>query len=70
MNTFCNADAYVPRSARQNIEAAAKFTTNTVYVEGIPYEATESDLVNFFKKCGGINGVRLPRYLTNFRPCV
>jgi len=46
---------------REVAQTAKPFITNTVYVEGLPYEAQEKDLTNFFKKCGEIQGVRLPR---------
>jgi hypothetical protein len=32
-----------------------------VYIEGIPYAATESDLRKHFEACGAITSVRMPR---------
>jgi nucleolin len=34
----------------------------TVYIEGLPYEATEDDVSNFFESCGRISSIRLPKW--------
>ena len=43
-------------------------TEATVYVEGIPYRANESDLVTHFSSCGNVREVRLPRYQDSGKP--
>uniref|UniRef100_M4C174 RRM domain-containing protein n=1 Tax=Hyaloperonospora arabidopsidis (strain Emoy2) TaxID=559515 RepID=M4C174_HYAAE len=43
-------------------------TEATVYVEGIPYRATESDLVTHFTSCGTVREVRMPRYQDSGKP--
>ncbi|KAI9912503.1 hypothetical protein PsorP6_005360 [Peronosclerospora sorghi] len=40
----------------------------TIYVEGIPYRANESDLVTHFAPCGSVREVRMPRYQDSGRP--
>lgn len=34
----------------------------TVYAEGIPYDATEPDVREFFRSCGKIRSLRMPLY--------
>lgn len=34
---------------------------NTVFIKGLPYGVKESDLEDFFKSCGGLRKVRLPK---------
>lgn len=34
----------------------------TVYIEGLPYAATEADVTAFFESCGHVESVRLPRW--------
>lgn len=34
----------------------------TVYIEGLPYDSTEEDILAFFKSCGQIHSVRLPKW--------
>jgi nucleolin len=34
----------------------------TIYIEGIPFEATEADVREFFKNCGTIKSLRLPTW--------
>lgn len=34
----------------------------TVYIEGLPYDSTESDIKTFFESCGDIQSVRLPKW--------
>ena len=46
-------------------EIAKEKTTNTAYVEGIPYEADESELASHFSNCGVIKQIRLPRFSIN-----
>lgn len=45
-----------------------KKTEATVYVEGIPYQADEGDLVSHFSSCGIVKEVRMPRYQDSGRP--
>eukprot|EP00903_Cladosiphon_okamuranus_P020342 g18662.t1 len=42
--------------------------TDTVYVEGIPWTCDESDVREFFKGCGKITDVRMPRWNDSGRP--
>jgi nucleolin len=39
-----------------------------VYVEGIPYSATEATLSAFFSDCGTVVDVRMPKYQDSGRP--
>ncbi|CAB1115770.1 unnamed protein product [Ectocarpus sp. CCAP 1310/34] len=41
---------------------------DTVYVEGIPWTCDESDVREFFKGCGKITDVRMPRWQDSGRP--
>lgn len=34
----------------------------TVYIEGLPYDATDADILSFFESCGQIQSVRLPKW--------
>ena len=34
----------------------------TVYIEGLPYSCLEEDILSFFKTCGKIQSVRLPKW--------
>ena len=34
----------------------------TIYIEGLPYDSTEEDVCAFFKSCGPIDSVRLPKW--------
>ncbi|KAK1945904.1 Squamous cell carcinoma antigen recognized by T-cells 3 [Phytophthora citrophthora] len=43
-------------------------TEATVYVEGIAYKASESDLVTHFSSCGTVREVRMPRYQDSGKP--
>lgn len=43
-------------------------TEATVYVEGIPYQASEGDLVTHFSSCGTVREVRMPRYQDSGKP--
>ncbi|KAG7390193.1 hypothetical protein PHYPSEUDO_008647 [Phytophthora pseudosyringae] len=43
-------------------------TEATVYVEGIPYKASEGDLVTHFSSCGTVREVRMPRYQDSGKP--
>lgn len=40
----------------------SNFTNRTVYIEGIPFTATETDIQNFFKDTGKIISIRLPKW--------
>src|SRR3546814_9110271 len=40
----------------------------TVYVEGIPYTASEEDVQSFFASCGTVISLRMPRYQDSGRP--
>ncbi|CAM9668441.1 unnamed protein product [Ascophyllum nodosum] len=42
--------------------------TDTVYVEGIPWTCSEEDVREFFKGCGKITAVRMPRWQDSGRP--
>eukprot|EP00752_Nemacystus_decipiens_P002633 g2465.t1 len=42
--------------------------SDTVYVEGIPWRCDESDIREFFKGCGKIVDVRMPRWNDSGRP--
>eukprot|EP00742_Colponemidia_sp_Colp-10_P005890 GILJ01006301.1.p1 GENE.GILJ01006301.1~~GILJ01006301.1.p1 ORF type:complete len:319 (-),score=67.70 GILJ01006301.1:156-1082(-) len=52
-------DAADESTAAAKADDAAK---RTVFVSGIAYETTEEQLKTFFKSCGTIKEVRLPRY--------
>lgn len=69
--------AEIKKKAREGAAAAAKASANetrksgsaasatedcTVYVEGIPYTCTENDLREFFRSCGTVLDVRMPRF--------
>ena len=41
---------------------ATAYTNATIYIEGIPYEATEADVRKFFQGCGTIKSLRLPTW--------
>lgn len=49
-------------------EEMDKKTEATVYVEGIPYQADEGDVVSHFSVCGIVKEVRMPRYQDSGRP--
>lgn len=34
----------------------------TVYVEGLPFTATDEEVIKFFSECGSVKSVRLPRW--------
>lgn len=34
----------------------------TVYVEGLPYDSVDSDIMTFFESCGQILSIRLPKW--------
>lgn len=53
-------DAGAP-AASAAADSAKEAASCTVYVEGIPYESSEDDLRGFFKACGAIAGLRMPR---------
>ncbi|KAJ1410244.1 hypothetical protein B484DRAFT_455923 [Ochromonadaceae sp. CCMP2298] len=43
--------------------AAEPYCNNrTVYIEGLPFDATEGDLISFFKDVGDVKSIRLPRW--------
>jgi len=42
--------------------AATAYTSATVYIEGVPYEATEKEVRAFFANCGMIKSLRLPTW--------
>jgi len=39
----------------------------TVFVNGLEYEVTETDIATFFKKCGVIERINLPKYQNSTR---
>ncbi|KAG7400779.1 hypothetical protein PHYBOEH_004293 [Phytophthora boehmeriae] len=49
-------------------EEIGRKTEATIYVEGIPYRADESDLATHFSSCGTVREVRMPRYQDSGRP--
>ncbi|KAF4320403.1 hypothetical protein BBO99_00005764 [Phytophthora kernoviae] len=49
-------------------EEIERKTEATIYVEGIPYRAAESDLATHFSSCGTVREVRMPRYQDSGRP--
>ncbi|TDH67233.1 hypothetical protein CCR75_002163 [Bremia lactucae] len=49
-------------------EEVDRKTEATVYVEGIPYQATEGDLVTHLSSCGTVREVRMPRYQDSGKP--
>lgn len=62
-----------PAPATSDIDASieeemAKKTEATVYVEGIPYQADEGDVVSHFSTCGIVKEVRMPRWQDSGRP--
>lgn len=61
------AAASAPATSEFEDEMARK-TTATVYVEGIPYKAGESDVVSHFASCGSVKEVRMPRYQDSGKP--
>jgi nucleolin len=34
----------------------------TVYIEGLPYDSTEADILSFFEACGRVQSIRLPKW--------
>lgn len=34
----------------------------TIYIEGLPYDSTEADVLSFFESCGRVQSVRLPKW--------
>jgi hypothetical protein len=34
----------------------------TVYIEGLPYDSTEADILSFFETCGRVQSIRLPKW--------
>ncbi|KAL4158220.1 hypothetical protein PRNP1_003999 [Phytophthora ramorum] len=49
-------------------EEIGRKTEATIYVEGIPYKASEGDLVTHFSSCGTVREVRMPRYQDSGKP--
>jgi nucleolin len=60
-------EASNPLSKELEDEVARK-TEATVYIEGIPYKANESDIVTHFAACGTVKEVRMPRYQDSGKP--
>lgn len=50
------------------VEEVAQKVEATIYVEGIPYDCDEGDIVTHFSPCGIVKEVRLPRYQDSGRP--
>jgi nucleolin len=41
----------------------SRFTNNcTIYIEGLPFDATEGQITTFFQSAGRIASIRLPRW--------
>ena len=55
------SSAAVP-SFTDDAEGASSMTRNTVYVEGLPYDADEAAVSEFFADCGKVCSVRLARF--------
>ena len=51
----------MPRSSRSNSHHDDELE-RTVFVNGLSYESTEDDVKDFFKECGDIERINLPRY--------
>jgi len=50
-------------SSEPSSSAANRFTNScTVYIEGLPFDAAESDISKFFESAGPIQSLRLPRW--------
>lgn len=45
-----------------NASQSAFCNSNTVYVSGLPFECTDEEVRDFFKDCGTIKAVRLPKW--------
>lgn len=46
-----------------NVSSSSSFVNErTIYIEGLPFTSTEDDVKEFFKSCGSIISVRLPRW--------
>ncbi|TYZ63117.1 hypothetical protein PybrP1_008200 [[Pythium] brassicae (nom. inval.)] len=61
----------IPATSDDNAAIAKEMeskTEATVYVEGIPYQADEGDVVSHFSVCGIVKEVRMPRYQDSGRP--
>ncbi|GMF18414.1 unnamed protein product [Phytophthora lilii] len=57
-----------PQEDEELKEEIGRKTEATVYVEGIPYRASEGDLVTHFSSCGTVREVRMPRYQDSGKP--
>lgn len=51
----------MPRSSRSNSNHDDELE-RTVFVNGLSYESNEEDVRDFFKDCGDIERINLPRY--------
>ena len=51
----------MPRSSRSNSHDNDELE-RTIFVNGLSYESTEDDVRDFFKECGDIERINLPRY--------
>lgn len=49
-------------SSLSNASQSVFCNTNTVYVSGLPFECTDEEVRDFFKDCGTIKAVRLPKW--------
>ena len=49
-------------SFTDDVDGASSMTRNTVYVEGLPYDADEDTVSKFFSDCGKVCSVRLARF--------
>lgn len=65
-STSLPSSKLVSQSVNANVSPPAgseEYVNNrTVYVQGLPFTATEQDVRNFFKECGDISSIRLPKW--------
>lgn len=49
-------------SSLDHLDSGNLCNDKTVYIEGLPYDSTESDVMSFFEACGRVQSVRLPKW--------
>ena len=65
---FGSSEAVGAKRAGGNDDDDTSSDIQTVYVAGVSYDAAEEDLADFFKECGKVVEVRLPRYQDSGKP--